>query len=279
VTKAENFLGISLEARWEKFCRRLEECRSTCTGESVRKLRVALRKLLTQLDAALQIADCRNGRNARVRLKRELKVVGRLRDVQMQRSRLESLKLNSEAVDDLAGWLKKRERKLMQRIGPSMADLNLPKIKRQITKTADKINGVLGKSGQGREVTLRRLMVKTFRQVNRRYQALDVGDLDTLHDLRIAFKKYRYLKEAFSPDQAKRDGVSALKVYQDKMGEVQDWEVLLKMIHKYCNRQGSGSFRKLTPLRSRILKERDAAVRKFWTSRSDLLQWKGDQEL
>lgn len=278
MTKPEIFLGSSLEGRWEKFCCRLEECRSTCTGESVRKLRVALRKLLTQLDAALQLVDCRSGRNAKARLKRELKGVGRLRDVQMQRSRLESLKLHGEAVNELAGWLKKRERKLMQRIARSMADLKLPKLKSQLSKTAAKVSRVLEKSTEGPEAMLRRLLVRSFKQAKRRYQALDRRDLDTIHDLRIAFKKYRYLKEAFSPDKAKRVGVSPFKLYQDKMGEVQDWEVLLKTVHKYCNWQGAGFFRKLTPLRSRILKERDAAVRKFWAARSDFLQWKGDQE-
>lgn len=258
-----------LEGRWDKFRTRLEECQAGCSVETVRKLRVSLRKLLTALNAVLQVADCRAGQKALTRLNKHRKALGALRDVQMQRERLESLHFRSAATNELLDWVEKKEEKQLRRLGPALQRIRTGALQKQTRKAALKAQRTLDKRQGAPEGIWRRLLVKALQQIRRRHQALDRQDLETIHDLRIAFKKFRYLKEASVPDA----DCSALKAFQDKMGEVQDWEVLLRTIHRYSNRKGAGAFRRLTPLRKRVLVQRNRAVSKFWQARDDVLQW------
>lgn len=259
-----------LETRWDKFCARLEVCQSDCTVESVRKLRVGLRKLLTSLNASLQVADSRAGQKALARLNKHRKALGALRDLQMQCERLGSLHAQSASADELLDWLKKKEHKELRRLSSALQKLKTGQLHKQIRKAASKAQRTLNKRQEPPEAVWRRLLLKASQQLKRRHQALDRQDLETIHDLRIAFKKFRYLKEASYPDIE----FGALKAFQDRMGEVQDWEVLLKTIHRYSNRKGAGAFRRLTPLRKRVLLQRNKAVGEFWKVRDDVLQWK-----
>ena len=154
-----------------------------------------------------------------------------------------------------------------------MRKLKSTQLHRHICKAASKADRALQERQETSEVVWQKLVNKAIGQVNRRYEALNLEDLETIHDLRIAFKKLRYLKEAAAGPQK---NFPALKAFQDKMGEVQDWEVLLKTIHDYANRKGEGTFRKLTPLRKAVLLKRNRAVREFWKVRGVVLQWKGN---
>jgi CHAD domain-containing protein len=271
--KRDNLVDRDFEVRWKKFHARLVSCQKKCTAESVRKLRISLRKLVIALAAALDMADSRSGQKAIVRLKKSKKVLGELRDLQMQRQRLASLKSQDPAAGELLAWLRKKEQKQLACIGPDLCKLKVGSLQKQVGKAASKASRALAKRQETREALWRRALIKSFRQVKRRYQALDQRDLETIHDLRIAFKRLRFLKEASA---CKPKEMAALKAYQDKMGAVQDWEVLLNTIHRYANRKGTGTFRKLTPLRKSVLRQRDLAVGEFWKVRDDVLQWKGE---
>src|ERR1044071_578377 len=78
------FLEDALAARWKVYSRRLEECQTKCGPESLRRLRVAIRRLLSHVEATQQIYRTRNARRAYEVLKSQLKALGPLRDIQMQ---------------------------------------------------------------------------------------------------------------------------------------------------------------------------------------------------
>src|SRR5438045_2332141 len=92
-TMADNgtFLEEALAARWKIYSRLLEECQRKCGSDSLRRLRVAIRRLLSHVEATQSIYPSRNGRKARQLLKSQLKALGPLRDVQMQICHLEGL--------------------------------------------------------------------------------------------------------------------------------------------------------------------------------------------
>src|SRR5262245_57198542 len=71
--------------RWKSYSERLAECRQEPSMESVHQVRVATRRLASQLILLGCIAPGRRTRKARRMLKRQLKALGPLRDVHIQR--------------------------------------------------------------------------------------------------------------------------------------------------------------------------------------------------
>ncbi len=65
--------------------------------------------------------------------------------------------------------------------------------------------------------------------VNQRYALVDPGQPATIHRLRIAFKKFRYMIEAIYPilQNPAPDYLKKLQDYQAAMGDIQDMEVAL----------------------------------------------------
>ena len=58
------------------------------------------------------------------------------------------------------------------------------------------------------------------------------GDLETLHELRIRFKQWRYLLELAPANSANRPSIDLLKTLQDDIGELHDMEVLRNLLKK-----------------------------------------------
>jgi CHAD domain-containing protein len=74
-----------------------------------------------------------------------------------------------------------------------------------------------------------------FAEVVRLRQAIDSANSETIHSTRVAFKKFRYLVEALSPDftglgksQLRRFGN-----YQRRMGDLQDLEMLQACVARF----------------------------------------------
>ena len=62
------------------------------------------------------------------------------------------------------------------------------------------------------------------------YRAKD--DIETLHELRIRFKQWRYLLELTPAQSTQRRKIELLKVLQDDIGELHDMEVLCGLLKK-----------------------------------------------
>ncbi len=58
------------------------------------------------------------------------------------------------------------------------------------------------------------------------------GDMETLHELRIRFKQWRYLLELAPANSTQRREIDLLKVLQDDIGELHDMEVLFGLLKK-----------------------------------------------
>jgi CHAD domain-containing protein len=77
--------------------------------------------------------------------------------------------------------------------------------------------------------------------VQQRHRAIRIDDAITIHRLRLAFKKFRYMVECIypllpnPPDQFLR----RLHDYQAAMGEIQDDEVGLQMLAKFTAKHGA----------------------------------------
>ena len=84
----------------------------------------------------------------------------------------------------------------------------------------------------------------------------------TIHRLRVAFKKFRYMVESLQPllDGISRRRLDQLHDFQTRMGEIQDAEVLRQALNKFETKTGILQGRFLEALRRRQAKLTDGFI-------------------
>ena len=73
---------------------------------------------------------------------------------------------------------------------------------------------------------------EAYAVVKQRYDLVDPGEPSTIHRLRIAFKKIRYMIEVIYPllQNTPKDYLKKMHDYQSAMGDIQDMEAALQIL-------------------------------------------------
>jgi len=76
---------------------------------------------------------------------------------------------------------------------------------------------------------------ETYARVIQLYERVDPAQPDTIHRLRIAFKKFRYMVESVHPilEGFAEDYLKRMHDYQALMGDIQDMEVALQKLSEF----------------------------------------------
>ena len=274
--KAEPWLAASLGNRWESYRKRLDECREAPSEESVHELRVAIRRLISQiimLHCVLPGGKCQ--RTLRM-LKGQLKALGRLRDHHIQQVFLEQRAARFPELSVLRSYLRRREGKLVKTASRQIRRFRarrLGKWIRSIREDLDQHSRDPRRRKQLAAVAVRRAG-EAFAETVARRRAIDFSDLSTIHHTRVAFKKFRYLVESMPlgvTGLSKRD-LRALGWYQRRMGIIQDLEVIQATITDLIQRQ-DGLEALLAPFSADLRRRRARALRLFRKSADALFQF------
>jgi CHAD domain-containing protein len=180
----------------------------------IHEKRVILRKVFPILSAnKMNASAIKNGEKA-------FKLFGKLRDVQVQILKLEDVQLNA-GLSDYLSMLKEKELQLKEKA-------------QRFTK---KKKVVFPKLNKKRKVEKRKVLPKANKLVEKLELKIYSGFIDdpaNIHKLRIEFKKFRYQVELLSYiEKVDSHKLEKLKVYQDQLGEINDYEVLMNGIEKY----------------------------------------------
>ncbi|MDR3652276.1 MAG: CHAD domain-containing protein [Paludibacter sp.] len=191
------------------------EIEEKSTINEVHDKRVILRRIFSILVVyKINPAKLKNGEKA-------FKLFGKLRDIQVQISKLESASQTQELVEYFA-FLKQQELKLNEKVRKfgKKKQLQFPKIKKKGEVDKSKILSKVNKS---------------FTKLVKQVQLEDIFDADDIHQIRIRFKKFRYLVEILAcVERIDKVKLDKLKIYQDQLGEIQDYEILINGIKRYC---------------------------------------------
>jgi CHAD domain-containing protein len=119
-----------------------------------------------------------------------------------------------------------------------------------------------------------RATANAFAEAVQRRRAINLADLQTIHQTRVAFKRFRYMIESLSPaltGLSKRQ-LRALAYYQRKMGIIQDHEVLHRCVVRFI-RENSQTELLLRPFCRYLKQRRMRAVHSFVKSADRLLEF------
>jgi CHAD domain-containing protein len=230
-------LAKTLQSRWESYCEQLGHCQRKFSEEAVHELRVATRRLLAELHLLSFIVPSAELQNVRRILKRRLSALGDLRDVQVQRVFVEGKTASFPELLLLGAWLRRRERRLAKSAAREVERCKTRKLEKWIAAlNADLTAKADSARVQSRLATaVLRAATEAFAETVERRKAIDLADLRTIHQTRIAFKRFRYMIEILSPDLTglSKGQLRALAYYQRKMGRIQDLEVMRARLEGY----------------------------------------------
>jgi len=197
---------------------KFQEMAQDTTPDEIHDKRVILRRIFPILTAFdINPSKVKNGEKA-------FKLFGRLRDIQVQIERLENTEQYPQLIEYLE-FLKEKEVKLKEKVCKfsKKKELKFPKIKKKKKVDAKKIKNKA---------------IQQLNMLSEKIMSLQNFDVVEFHTIRIDFKKYRYLVEVLryieSIDEAK---LEEMKQYQDVLGEIHDYEVLISGIKKFYKKK------------------------------------------
>ena len=237
----ENILIVALGERWEKYRVELKTCKRDFSEEAVHDLRVATRRLLAVMDILRTLDPHPRVQKTRRILKNQLDSLDELRDVQVMLVDISESVANFPDLKPFELRLLAREKKLLREARKLIKALQASELARRVRK----IRAELEEKAQDRGFNTRILSVvdQAYSQATQALGQIDPSQSASIHRLRIAFKKFRYMVEIASP-LMKKYPVAYLKQmhdYQSKMGDVQDAEVFLNALVDFAGQTAASA--------------------------------------
>ena len=217
----------SLNTRWDTYQAELKTCRREFSEEAVHDFRVAARRLLSCLDLLRALIQDPRIQKIRRTLKDQLDNLDDLRDVQVLLADISEMIHEISALHPFQEYLQHKEKKLLRAARKEIKSLKIADLSTRIRK----LNKALETFTQTEPDTgLFSAVDEAYAVVKQRYALIDPIQPATIHRLRIAFKKFRYMIEIIYPtlENPPADYLKRMHNYQAAMGDIQDMEVALQ---------------------------------------------------
>jgi CHAD domain-containing protein len=264
--KDSKLLLRNFEKLWEKYSKRLINCQQTGSEEAIHKLRISCRRLLAII-ALLQALD-HNASLGKLRkhIKTQLDNFDELRDTQVMLIEIAD-KLDSCA--DMAryhSYLKNNEQRLLTAI-PNLLNFP-PKSLFKKTRNSLCLDAIPIKHH------IPAVIDATYQTALDRYQRITPDNPSTLHRLRIALKKLRYMLSASADflSDLPPNHLRSLQIYLTRLGEIQNSCVLLDSLNRFFGHQLPESVQHYYTNRHQVL------INDFMLHKTDILTfWRADE--
>jgi CHAD domain-containing protein len=260
----------SLRDRWQSFSAELRGCRKQYSEEAVHDLRVATRRLISTLELVDRIHPEAQLRKARRALKRYLEMFGPLRDVQVQLLAIEKMLSSFPELQRFDDFLAKREGKLMRRLGSELKHVKTGKIRKSIAAAAKQLEALPDTPVVHREIRAAAILAieTAYNRVIERKQTITPAHSSSIHRMRVAFKKFRYMVETLGPLRGRTSSkqLKAMNAFQGSMGDIQDAEVLLANVQSFARTHGLEGEAALARALEELSRRRTVVIESFLAS-------------
>ena len=256
--------GRSLEKSVASYRKQVRRASRKLTPDAVHDVRVASRRLMAALDAVHLLL--RSERSARIRkhIKKDLRNLGPLRDLQMQIELARTELRSGGRTDKFIEKLEKQEKRLKSKAASEIRRIDTKKVKKPIAAFNRRVSRPLaGVDPDHFLFTLNSIVDATFARVVDRSRALNLHDNQSFHLLRVQFKTFRYLLEFLqAPLGISEDQIGRMNRYQDVLGRMHDLMVLIAKLERFFEKQGTRQPAQVVELR-RLEGRLDAMLRVF----------------
>jgi CHAD domain-containing protein len=217
----------AVDSRWKKYRSGLKTCRAEFSGEAVHDLRVAVRRLLAIFDLLRSVIHHPRIKKIRRELKDQLDHLDELRDVQVLLADISEFVHDVPELNIFREYLQKKEAKLLRVARKQIKSLKTGGLAARVEKVRGMIELL---PEQNLRENLLEPVDDAYARVIRYYAVIDAEKPTTIHRLRIAFKKFRYMIEIIYPllENFPPGNFQKMHDYQGMMGDIQDMEAALQ---------------------------------------------------
>jgi CHAD domain-containing protein len=235
----------ALDDRWRKYQKELKRCQKKYSEASVHDLRVATRRLISTLNVLRRLVLDDRLTASRRTLKKRLDLFDPLRDTQVQLLSTEKMLPTFPELQAFYDRLKKQERRLVKQVSKQVGKMKTAKLAKSVAAIEKQLRLLFNdRAKQNEHLTAVKAAVDAaFAKVADLRRSIDPNDATTIHRLRIAFKKFRYMVEALRPLLARVTDRRLKKMhdFQTMMGDIQDIEVLTASLRAFAQKREADS--------------------------------------
>lgn len=229
----------TLENRWKIYRSELKRCQKEASEEAIHDLRVATRRLLALVDMLRAISPHPRLQKLRHTFKNQLDSLDDLRDTQVM---LAEVSNTIEDVPELMlfqKYLAKRETRLLKSTAKNIRSFKITNVRKRLDSTR-KALFKMGNEDQQQETVLQ-IVDDAYETILQRFRRIAPTQPATIHRVRVAFKKFRYMVEIIYPliPSFPETNFKNMHDYQDMMGAIQDMEVLLSTFDDFADNDAS----------------------------------------
>jgi len=227
--KAQTLLLDSLNARWDTYKAEVKTCRREFSEEVVHDLRVATRRLLSFLDLLRSVLQDSSIQKMRRILKSQLDDLDDLRNMQALLADISETIYENAELKPFQEYLRQREKKYLRAARKAIKLLRVASLSKRIKKLHQTIEAF---KQPDLDASLFLIVDEAYAIVNQRYALVDLSQPATIHRVRLAFKKFRYMVEVIYPilENFPVDHLKRMHDYQAAMGDIQDMQVALQQL-------------------------------------------------
>lgn len=233
-SNSEHRLLGSFDEHWDDYRKQLKAGRREVSEDSIHDLRVSARRMQAILSIARGLDNRSPVKKMRRYLRKQLDQLDSLRDTQVMLQEANgAIGSQPEIIpfrDSLQVQMDQLSRaayKRLRRQKPSDLQPRIKKIRKRVKRHSE---------DPDLEQRILRSADAAYAKTLARLDRLDAGDPSTVHRVRVAFKKFRYMTEVAQPFLSHYPGDYADKMhdYQDAMGKVHDTQVFLEHLRDFA---------------------------------------------
>jgi CHAD domain-containing protein len=263
----------SFDASWKAFSAAWKKARSKASEKSIHDLRVSTRRLIAILELARVLSKGNDIPRLQRRVKKVLKRMGPLRDVQVQLEGVSHIP-KAEIVGQFKRRLKRREKnaienvqdKLKRRTRQRLADA-FEDVRSEFNRPHDSISGETIRRSVEKSLSSKK---NAFLKAQRHFHRAQPPNDEALHEMRIALKKLRYVVEAAQPllGPSAKARAREMHKFQQLMGDTRDVEILRDALEKWAKKKGKKIA--VVPTLERLQEKREGLLKKLIASSDQL---------
>jgi CHAD domain-containing protein len=256
----KNILLEALDARWRRLGKDWDRTRRKYSDDAVHDLRVSSRRLIAVLDTLRSLVDDPDIEECRRRVKKSLGVLSPLRDAQVQRNYVSQMANDFSQLKSFQKNLKDRETRLAKKVQKHL--------KKGLRLGAEMTKVKKRSRDQAEDTAVIDVVNKRFDEVLDLAQHVDPADTSTIHQMRLAFKRFRYTAEVVRQlihDDMTEARLEQLHEFQSMMGHVQDVEVLSARLLKWASKDET-RLAEMAPVLEELARRKQNAIETFMAS-------------
>jgi CHAD domain-containing protein len=262
----------ALDEHWRKYRKLLKACRQNTSEDNVHELRVRTRRLISLIELLNSLAPQAAFAKIRKALKKQLDQFDELRDTQVMLFEVAKNMPILPELEPFLAFMHQREQQLLIHSASNIASFYQSKLRRKVKKASKHFERQIANTDL--TIALPTAIDQVYALAIAHYQTLDPANSTSIHQLRIAVKKWRYtlLSVQALISCLPETGLKQLQAYLSQMGDIQNSVVLLQTLNIF--------FADKTPfsIEQYYLKQQQDLIQAFMTHAAEILEFRETAE-